>query len=187
MRVEGDRNSLGALSVGVPGTLKGWCEALERFGRLDLPTVLRPAIRHATHGLRATHYLCEAIQQCAGDLARFPDSAVFLPGGAPPRPGGLIVQPAYVESLRAISDASPQAMYGSELGRVICESIRENGGILTLDDLRAYATVDRQPIYRQLPRLHGGRTASARGRRHSHGRDAEPGTRWSGRGRATSR
>jgi gamma-glutamyltranspeptidase/glutathione hydrolase len=147
MRVQGDQNALGALSVGVPGTLKGWCEALERFGRLDLPTVLRPAIRHAAHGFRATPYLCEAIHQCAGDLARFPDSAaVFLPGGAPPRPGDLIVQPDYAESLGAIANAGPQVMYGGELGHVICESILDNGGILTLDDLRAYATVERRPV-----------------------------------------
>src|SRR5215831_5755599 len=136
-----------APAVGVPGTLKGWCEALERFGRLDLPTVLRPAIRHAAHGFRATPYLCEAIQQCAADLSRFPDSAaVFLPGGAPPKPGDLIVQAAYATSLRAIADAGPDIMYGGSLGRAICESIRESGGILTLDDLRAYTTIERRPV-----------------------------------------
>ena len=147
MRVEGDRNSLGALSVGVPGTLKGWCEALERFGRLDLPTVLGPATRHAAHGFQATPYLCEAIQQCAADLSRFADTAaVFLPGGSPPRPGDLIVQTAYAESLRAIADAGPDIVYGGALGGAICESIQAHGGILTLDDLRNYATVERRPV-----------------------------------------
>ena len=147
MRVEGDRNALGALSVGVPGTLKGWCEALERFGRLDLPSVLGPAIRHAAHGFRATPYLCEAIQQCAADLARYPDSAaVFLPGGSPPKPGDLIAQPAYAESLQAIADGGPGVVYGGALGARICESIRRHGGIVTLDDLRGYTTVERRPV-----------------------------------------
>ena len=147
MRVEGDRNALGALSVGVPGTLKGWCEVLERFGRLDLPTVLQPAIRHAARGFRATPYLCEAIQQCAADLSRFPDSAaVFLPGGAPPKSGDLVVQPAYAESLRAIADGGPGVLYGGALGAAICESIQENGGIIALDDLRRYATIERRPV-----------------------------------------
>jgi gamma-glutamyltranspeptidase/glutathione hydrolase len=32
LRAEGDANSVGVLSVGVPGTLKAWCEIVERFG-----------------------------------------------------------------------------------------------------------------------------------------------------------
>jgi gamma-glutamyltranspeptidase/glutathione hydrolase len=56
------------------------------------------------------------------------------------------VQPAYAESLRAIAGAGPDVVYGGSLGSAICESIREHGGILTLDDLRAYATVERRPV-----------------------------------------
>src|SRR4029453_8823964 len=34
LRAEGDVNVIGPLAVGVPGPLKGWCEALGRSGRL---------------------------------------------------------------------------------------------------------------------------------------------------------
>ena len=52
LRAEGDVNLVGLLSVGVPGTLKAWSEAIARFGRLDLGTVMQPAIRHAERGFR---------------------------------------------------------------------------------------------------------------------------------------
>jgi gamma-glutamyltranspeptidase / glutathione hydrolase len=60
MEAEGRENSVGLRSVGVPGTLHGWCEALARFGTLDLPTVLDPAIRYAERGFRVTAYLPSA-------------------------------------------------------------------------------------------------------------------------------
>lgn len=50
MRAEDDANRTGPLAVGVPGALKGWCEALRRWGDLDLKTVIQPAIQVAENG-----------------------------------------------------------------------------------------------------------------------------------------
>jgi gamma-glutamyltranspeptidase/glutathione hydrolase len=147
LRAEGDVNSLGVLSVGVPGTLKGWCEVLERFGTLPLEAVLAPAIRHAARGFQATPYLVEAIAEAAPDLARFAASArTFLPHGAPPKPGDLIRQADYADTLRAIASGGPDALYGGDLGAVIAEYIQREGGMITLDDLRRYQTVERAPV-----------------------------------------
>ncbi|HEY9568384.1 MAG TPA: gamma-glutamyltransferase, partial [Thalassobaculum sp.] len=47
METEGRANRVGAKAVTVPGNLRSWCEAARRFGRLDLATLLQPAIRFA--------------------------------------------------------------------------------------------------------------------------------------------
>jgi gamma-glutamyltranspeptidase/glutathione hydrolase len=147
MKAEGEANTVGPLAVGVPGTLKGWCEALDRFGRLDLDAVLQPAIRHAERGFRATAYLVDAITETAADLARFPASArTFLPGGAPPRPGDVIRQPEYAETLRALAGAGPGLLYGGALGSAIADHLRATGGLVTLEDLGKYRTVERVPM-----------------------------------------
>src|SRR4051812_9550821 len=118
MEVEDRANTLGLTSVGVPGTLAGWCEMLSRFGTMDLETVTAPAIRHAEHGFRVTGYLSECIREVAADLARFPASArVFLPGGAPLAKGDRLVQRDYAETLRAIAAEGAAALYGGALGR----------------------------------------------------------------------
>jgi gamma-glutamyltranspeptidase len=65
MEVDGRENSVGLRAVGVPGTLTAWCEMLRRFGTLDLPTVMAPAIRHADAGFRVTGYLSECIVESA--------------------------------------------------------------------------------------------------------------------------
>src|SRR5262245_45649475 len=147
LRAEGDVNAVGVLSVGVPGTLRGWCEVLERFGTLSLQAVVEPAIRHAVRGFRATPYLVEAIAQSAPELARFPASArTFLPDGAPPKAGDLIRQPEYAETLRTIAAKGPSALYGGDLGTVIADHVQREGGMIALDDLRRYRTVERAPI-----------------------------------------
>ncbi len=147
LRAEGDANSVGVLSVGVPGTLKAWCEILERFGSFALEVVLEPAIRHAEHGFRATPYLIEAIREAAPDLAQFSASArTFLPHGDPPKPGDLIKQPAYAATLRMIAAQGPKVLYEGDLGTMIADFIQREGGLITLDDLRRYRTVERDPV-----------------------------------------
>ena len=147
MKAQGDTNITGLLAVGVPGTLKAWCEVLERFGRLDLGAVIEPAIRHAARGFRATPYLIEAITEAAPDLGRFPASArTFLPGGAPPHAGDLIRQPDYADTLRAIAAQGPDALYGGAVGAAVTDYMKTAGGLITLDDLRKYRTVERPAV-----------------------------------------
>jgi gamma-glutamyltranspeptidase/glutathione hydrolase len=147
LRAEDDANLVGLLSVGVPGTLKAWGEAVARFGCLDLETVMQPAIRHAERGFRATPYLAAAVTETAPDLARFPETArTFLPGGAPIKAGDLIVMPEYAATLRLIGAKGAGALYGGDLGATVADYMRRGGGIITLDDLASYATIERQPI-----------------------------------------
>ena len=148
MEAEGRENSVGLRSVGVPGTLAGWCEMLARFGTLDLATVMQPAIRHAERGFRVTGYLAECLAEAAPDLARFEASArVFLPRGAPLRHGDLLVQTDYAATLRAIAEDGPPALYGGAIGRRVAEHMAQAGGLITLDDLTRYRTVERAPVH----------------------------------------
>jgi len=147
MEAEGRENSVGLRAVGVPGTLAAWCEMLARFGALDLAIVMAPAIRHAEHGFHVTGYLSECIAETASDLARFADSArVFLPGGAPLAKGDRLVQPDYAVTLRTIATEGPATLYGGALGRRVVEHMANVGGLITLDDLQSYRTVEREPV-----------------------------------------
>ncbi|MBI2203588.1 MAG: gamma-glutamyltransferase [Candidatus Rokubacteria bacterium] len=147
MEAKDRENTVGLRSVGVPGTLAAWCEMLARFGTLDLAAVMAPAIRHAERGFRVTGYLSECLAESATDLARFPDSArVFLPGGAPIEHGDLLVQADCAATLRAIAADGPAALYGGAVGRRVVEHMAQAGGLLTLDDLGRYRTVERAPV-----------------------------------------
>jgi gamma-glutamyltranspeptidase/glutathione hydrolase len=147
MEAVGRENSVGPKSVGVPGNLAAWCEMLARFGTFDLATVMAPAIRHAEHGFGVTGYLAECLAEAAPDLASFPASArVFLAGGAPLRKGERLVQADYAATLRAIAKDGPSLLYGGALGRRVADHMAQAGGLITLDDLARYRTVERAPV-----------------------------------------
>ncbi|WP_316158883.1 MULTISPECIES: gamma-glutamyltransferase [unclassified Bradyrhizobium] len=143
----GRHNVIGALAVAVPGALKGWCEALSRFGRLPLAEVMAPAIRLAEHGFIASPYLNDCVRLVADDLARDPHlAALFLPGGAPVKAGTRVIQSDYAASLRLIAEEGPAALYGGALGAALASYMAENGGLIDAADLAAYRVIERAPI-----------------------------------------
>lgn len=148
METEGRRNAVGPAAVAVPGTLKAWCEALERFGSLPLEGVMEPAIRHAARGFAVTPYLATCAAEMAPDLARDPAiAATFLPGGTALKAGDRLVQGEYADTLRAIAKVGPGAIYGGSLGRHVAHELAKAGSFVAMDDLIAYATVERAPIH----------------------------------------
>ncbi len=77
----GDENRIGHKAVGVPGTLAGAAEALARFGRLPLATMLAPAIRYAAEGFPASPYLVNAITDNAPNLSPLSRQCIRVPAG----------------------------------------------------------------------------------------------------------
>lgn len=147
MEAKGRANRVGPQAVAVPGTLKAWCEAAERYGRLPLSDLMEPAIRHAARGFRLSPYLATCIAEIAPDLALDPAiAAVFLPGGRPLAAGDLLVQADYAATLRQIARHGPDIVYGGALGRHITEYLETVGSFLRLEDLVRYRTVQREPV-----------------------------------------
>ncbi len=147
METEGRENVLGPKSVAVPGTLKGWCETLARFGTVSLADAMEPAIRHASRGFKVTPYLADCASEVARDLALDRHiAALYLPGGAPIQAGARLVQGDYAETLRLIAREGPDVLYGGSLGRVVADHFKATGGLLSLDDLTSYKTIEREPI-----------------------------------------
>ncbi|MDE2999022.1 MAG: gamma-glutamyltransferase [Gemmatimonadota bacterium] len=147
MRAVDDANRTGPLAVGVPGALKAWCEALRRWGDLDLNTVIQPAIQVAENGFRVSRYLAESVAQNERHLNRFPETArIFLPGGRPLSAGTRLVQSDLAASLRDIAEGGADVLYDGPLGKRIVDHVQETGGILTMEDLGAYRAVRRRAI-----------------------------------------
>jgi gamma-glutamyltranspeptidase/glutathione hydrolase len=147
METIGRKNALGPTSVGAPGNLMGWCEALARFGTFPLADVMEPAIRHASRGFRVTPYLCECVADCAADMARDPEiAALYLPGGAPITPGTRLVTGAYAETLRAIAKEGPSCCMAARSASTTPITWRNRRLHLTMEDLTTYRTVTREAL-----------------------------------------
>ena len=143
----GDENLTGPKAVAVPGSLKAWCETLQRFGTMSLADVMQPAIKHAARGYAATPYLHECIADSAEEMLKDKEiSAIYLPKGMPLRAGERVVQSEYAETLTYISQRGEAALYHGPLGDILVDYMKKKGGFIAREDLTRYKTVERQPI-----------------------------------------
>ncbi len=125
----------GILSTSVPGLLRSWTEAHERYGRLSLSEVLEPAIELADEGFPVSHTVADAI---AADelLCRFPTSAaIFAPEGRPLRAGEILYQKDLTRTFSKIADEGAGVFYEGEIARAIVRFMEQQGGLLTMKDL----------------------------------------------------
>jgi gamma-glutamyltranspeptidase/glutathione hydrolase len=141
------KNQVGHLAVATPGSLKAWEFIIENFGRLSLEETIRPAIRLAQDGFRASPYLAYVVVQFQSDLGLFPATAkTFLPSGKPLKPGHLVTMPDYAKTLEKIARGGSDVLYKGELGRAVAEEMEANGGLITENDLAAYRLIERDPV-----------------------------------------
>ncbi len=143
----GRKNTVGPLAMATPLALAGWALAVERYGRFSLADVLQPAIRHAAHGFLATPYLSECVDEVKEDLATCPHmAALYLPEGAPLKPGHRLVQPEYAETLRTIAKEGIGAFYRGPVGASLIDHMTKVGGLISWADLDACEPILREPI-----------------------------------------
>lgn len=143
-----DRSRYSYQAVGVPGTVAGLALALERYGTLPLADVMAPAIRLAEDGITVSRDLAESLIALKERLEPWPASMAifFKEGGTPYEPGDVLVQKDLAQSLQAIAEQGTKAFYEGEIAQKIADDMQEHGGLITLDDLKNYKAVVREPV-----------------------------------------
>ena len=129
------QNRCGAKAVTTPGNVDAW-EALSRdYGELEWRRLFDPAIELAEGGFALGGITAGWID---ASFSYFPEDAksVYGNNGTPLRAGELLVQKDLANSLSLIAEQGASAVREGELGRAIHAAMRENGGFLTIDDLR---------------------------------------------------
>ena len=106
-----------------------------------------PAITYAEQGIVVSPAEHRAIENHAERLGRYPASAaIFLPGGAPLRPGDILRQTDLARSLALIARGGPDAFYRGEIALAIESFPAANGGALTADDFADHTTDVSPPL-----------------------------------------
>ncbi|HYO59308.1 gamma-glutamyltransferase [Archangium sp.] len=147
------------LSVGVPGSLMGWSEALRLYGSRPLADVLQPAIRVAERGFEVDPTFVEQTRPNVERFRDFPSSAaLFLgPDGQPWPVGSTLKNPDLAKTYRLISQGGVPVFYRGEIAQAIVSTVtrpplapgasrKVRPGVMQLSDLARYEALVRPPV-----------------------------------------
>ncbi len=138
------KSTLGAMSVGVPGTIAGVFEVHNKFGKLTIREILKPVIKLAKKGVIVTEKQEKRIANYQSAFLKInKDSILFNKLW---KENDTIKYHALAETLRRIQENGIDEFYKGETAKRLVKFINDNGGIITLDDLERYEPKWRTPI-----------------------------------------
>jgi len=157
----------GPLSAVTPGTPGGLMTMLAEYGRLSLKDVLAPAMEMA-QGYPIEAQTANAIERYKAQIKEWPYSkSVFLPHlgeqREAPMAGEVFRQADLLETLRKLTEAEQQALksgknrkeaiyaaydrfYKGDLGKEYARGCREQGGLITAEDLANWKVKVEEPL-----------------------------------------
>ena len=143
-------------AVGVPGTVRGWHEALERYGTMGFKQVLAPAIAVADKGFTVNETFSHLTRENERKFQQFSTtSALYLRNGKAVTSGTRLRNPDMAKAYREIAARGYQAFYAGPMARAIIEAVNRppltqganvRAGKMTLADLANYEARIRQPV-----------------------------------------
>ncbi len=140
-------------TITVPGACAGWCDLLDRFGRLPLEKVLQPAVRLAEEGYPVSPVTAYFWARGAERVLRsaIGGSELTIDGRAP-RTGEIFRNPGLARTLRRLAAGGKQAFYHGEIAEAIVQAARQAAGegahgCLSVDDLATHHSTWDQPIH----------------------------------------
>jgi gamma-glutamyltranspeptidase/glutathione hydrolase len=135
-------------SVGVPGTVRGWHEALDRYGSMSFKQVLAPAIDVASKGFKVNDNFNHLVQENEAKFAQFPaTAALYLRNGKAIPAGTTLRNPDLAKAYRALAAGGVKAFYSGPMARAVVDAVNANSGSITLADLANYEARLRQPVH----------------------------------------
>ena len=137
---------IGAGSCAVPGTAAGLEAAHRAYGSMPWARLFEPALELARGGVELTrpqaylHAILDLILRHTTEGRRIYGRRSRLVAG------DRLVLADLATTLEQLADKGAGAIYGGDLGRKIVGHLREQGGVVTTDDLAAYRVVRRRPV-----------------------------------------
>ena len=135
---------VGALSVGVPGTIAGIFEAHKKYGTLSVKEIISPVIELAEKGVIITENQKNRIDENRKYFKLVNKSVI--PFDDDFETNEIITYPELAITLKKIMENGRDEFYKGETAEKLVEFVNENGGILSMEDLEIYEAKWRDPI-----------------------------------------
>src|SRR5262245_19893120 len=113
------------MSVGVPGTLQAWQDALREYGTWPLRRALTPGMVAALHGFKVDQTFHNQTDEAKAIFADFPSTAALYlkSDGSPKDVGTTIRNPDLARTYSLIAREGPDALYRGKLAQAIVDTV----------------------------------------------------------------
>jgi gamma-glutamyltranspeptidase/glutathione hydrolase len=136
----------GWLASGVPGSVRGFELAEQKYGRQKWADVIAPAIELASKGFPVSYSLAESLKG-SRNLSRYADSKrIFQRDGRYYDVDEIFQQPELAATLTRIAKNGANEFYEGETAQKLAAAMAQNGGLITLSDLKNYKAAERKPL-----------------------------------------
>ncbi|XP_058126928.1 glutathione hydrolase 1 proenzyme-like [Anopheles ziemanni] len=133
----------GPLSIAVPGELKGYWEAHQRFGQLPWSEVLRPTQQLCRRGIPISKHMQDSLSFNSKALndARIRELFTDPQTGRRKQQGDLVHPHSLCNTLDRIADEGGDSLYRGALADEFAADLQDLGSIITQEDLRKYSVI----------------------------------------------
>lgn len=140
-----NKSTLGGLAVGVPGTVAGLEAIHQKFGSLPWEELVQPAIDLAKNGYLVTEKQAKSFASKRAEFIQMNGDSTFYTQNF--EAGSVVKNLALAKTLERIAVEGSAGFYKGPNAEALIQRVQETGGIMTLEDLKAYKPVWRTPIY----------------------------------------
>jgi gamma-glutamyltranspeptidase/glutathione hydrolase len=148
------------LSVGVPGTVETWADALAKYGTMSLAQVLAPAIHVARHGYLIDQTWFDQVNAVRDFFDDIPaTAALFLdPDGTPRDVDTVFTNPELAATYERIAHLGPKGFYRGAVADALVDTVHHpvvsptanhvwRPGVMEMRDLHFYTAPERAPTH----------------------------------------
>lgn len=139
-----DLSTLGVLAAGVPGSVAGLLEALDKFGTKSRKEILSYAIELAENGFPVNDELSKALNNHREEFKSFPGSRAIF--GKKFKKGNILFQKDLASTLKEISENGKDGFYKGWVADRIVDEMKRGGGIISYYDLENYKPQIRETV-----------------------------------------
>jgi gamma-glutamyltranspeptidase/glutathione hydrolase len=136
-----------AYTITVPGACAGWCDLVEKHGRLPMSRILAPAINLAQNGfpvaLISAHFWERGVNR---QLKSSLNGSELTIEGRAPRAGEIFHNRGLARTLQKIAEGGRHAFYEGKIADAIASVIQQAGGCLSRADLAEHFSTWDEPI-----------------------------------------
>ena len=142
---------IGLGAAATPGAIAGLFAVHRDLARLPMARLVQPAMRFARDGVKLREVDAYLFSVVGPVLTARKDSrgAFTRPDGTLLQEGDSVALTDLARSLEALAAEGEELFYKGEMGGLLVQACRDNGGLLTAEDLAAYSVRLRDPLDRR--------------------------------------